>query len=151
MVKGSKRPIDQSIIVCEHDNIGNTQKQTVIRTAGMAETLIRTIIRGGSTKDSDTSSVSGACAIVLVRDGQSAENLAIINAASLYTPEQDVIWFWNDKLPSGADANYTKSLDGDVKTMRKLRKNDTLVFITKTDSSTNGMSLNATVRTFFKQ
>ena len=151
MVRSSKRPIDQSIINMFKDNVGNSQTSVVIRTSGMAETLIRIIIRGGIAKDSDPGLVAVGMAIVLVRDGQSVGALNLGNSVALYTPEQDVLWFYAFRFPNGSDVAFAEPMIGDIRAMRKMRKNDTLHLILLTDSTTNGISMFATVRSWYKQ
>jgi len=77
-------------------------------------------------------------AIVVVKDGNTVNSMAVSDAADFYTPEQNVLAF---------GSGYTTDLDlaagpgavqweGSTKTMRKLMGGDVLQIISVTDSAT---------------
>ena len=68
-------------------------------------------------------------AIVLVRDGNTANSMTITNGSSFYKPEQNVLAFGVG--PSGKDDSTPTVVYGNTKTMRKLLIGDTIVFLAK--------------------
>lgn len=89
-------------------------------------------------------------AIVIVRDGESANTPATSDGADFYTPEQNVLAFGMGRTESTAVASdQTVHWEGSTKTMRKMKQGDLLQFITL-DSAANGDSIDGIVQFFCK-
>jgi len=70
-----------------------------------------------------------AWAIVLLRDGNSVNQMSVSNGNEFYTPEQNVLAF--GVAPSGSDSAQLNIIEGNTKTMRKLLIGDSIVFLAK--------------------
>ena len=127
----TKRPIDKSLIFVEDDALTVGQTVTTLITPPSACTMMGLRWSLASGKDTGTSrNLSNfTWAIVLVRDGNTANSLAISNGASFYQPEQNVLAF--GVAPSRSDATTLNLQEGSTKTMRKLLIGDSVVFIAK--------------------
>ncbi len=145
---GPKRPIDQSLINVVINNIDTSQINKTVRTAGMAETLIRIIIEGQVIRGTTALDTRVLLALVKVPDGRTASTMVITDLGTLYAPEQDVLWFRHISIKSDTDQAY--ELYKDIKAMRKLKKNDTIQLIAQASGS-NVASFGATVRFWYKQ
>ncbi len=90
-------------------------------------------------------------AIVVVRDGNSANTMSASNAADFYTPEQDVLAFgvgWTiDRDIGSGPSSITTS--GSTKTMRKLMAGDTVQMIGLC-SAVAGSHMDAIIQFFCK-
>ena len=127
----TKRPIDKSLIFVEDDALTVRQTITTLIAPPSACTMVglRWVI--ASVKDTGTSGIISnfTWAIVLVRDGNSANALSITNGNEFYQPEQNVLAF--GVAPSTNDTNQSLLQEGNTKTMRKLLIRDSIVFIAK--------------------
>lgn len=86
-------------------------------------------------------------AIVLVKDGQTADTLATSDGASIYSPEGNVLAWGMVELDDAA-GDLTFNGEGSTKTMRKLQGGDTIQFISI--SAAASMTLRAGVQFFCK-
>lgn len=92
-----------------------------------------------------------AWAIVVVKDGNSANSISISNAADFYTPEQNVLAFGMSRVSDSDSGSGPKILqiDNSTKTMRKLKAGDLLQFICISDTA-SGANINGAVQFFCK-
>ena len=142
-----KRPIDKNLKVITKTGVDATQVATTLITATFPCTVT------GIRQSLSFSRTAGAAtcfyhwAIVLVRDGNSANALAVSDAATLYEPEQNVLAFGNGSLvAAGPDA---ADITGSTKTMRKLMGSDVLVFVAK-GVATNTVDIQGVIQFFCK-
>ena len=145
-----KRPIDKRGHVISATALGTSASNTMLFTSAVAETLIRTIVRGNVIKGGAAGVIVGAIVIVIVRDGQTVSAISLSNATSLYEPEQDVLWYEIFRLPTGANAVWSIPMMGDVKGQRKLKTGDRIMMLVLADTADSfDMALSTTI--FVKQ
>ena len=81
------------------------------------------------TRTGGTGLCQGNWALVVEKEGNVVDTLAISNSTSFYDPEQNLLvfgtWAWKDDL--GQFSNQS----GSTKTMRKMQTGDRLIFIGK--------------------
>ena len=133
--RSSKRPVDKSLVNLILNDVGTTT-QTAALSVGKTPCTIQGV-RWTLLIEGDAGTVGldhdYAWAIVLVRDGFTANNLNnTANLAALYEPEQDVIAFGVSTSHASASAT-TGTLDqrweGTTKSMRKLKVGDQMQFL----------------------
>jgi len=143
-----KRPIDKNLLFIGKTNSAG-QQTTDLVTATYPCTI--TGLRW------DLKTIGGAggnagvqWAIVLVKDGNSANNIAVSDGSTFYEPEQNVLAFGNMYVmdSDAGTGNATDEDKGSTKTMRKLMGGDKLVFVTRA-SAANG-EINGIVQFFCK-
>lgn len=139
LVRTARRPIDKELKVV-FKNMSAAQQQTILKTATFPCTLtgLRWDISANSILVS--SPVTIHWCIVVVHDGNSANAMAISDAADFYTPEQDVLTFGITRL---ADADLgngpsTTHWSGSTKTMRKLKQGDQLICLVQSTTAAVG-------------
>ena len=145
-----RRPIDRTNINRDKTAVGTTQSTLVVRTAGEAETLVRTMVSLGVVKGAATGAISGALLLVVNRDGQTLSTALLTSNGPLYKPEQDIIWHETFKLPAGAEAVAWLHFKEDSQAMRKLKKGDTLTLI-ELSSAADGFDVFGNFTTWAKQ
>ena len=99
-----------------------------------------------------TTAGSIACAVVLQRDGQTLDNLKFTDGLTAFDPEQDVLWY--KVLPGGTaltETNPSVFWTEQVKSQRKLRVGDKIVFIARTSSATADTNVDAMVQCFCRE
>ena len=143
---GPKRPIEKTNQVVVIDTIGTSQIEKVLFTSAQAQTFIRMI--GNLSWHNATNAGNVGLAIILTRDGQQTSTLAITDGVILYEPEQDVLWGRVFKVTLSDDEE--RSLDVDIKSMRKLKTGDQLSIITLA-SAADVLDLIGQLTMFFKQ
>lgn len=140
---GGKRPIDKQLIVINDSMTAGTQESTTLTTATFPCT-----VTGIRWDISATSTISGLTqvwwAIVLVKDGNSANNFATSDGSSFYQPEQNVLAFGVAICgdADGNSGNLQQRMEGSTKTMRKLMAGDKLQVVyvaTNFDASLTGI------------
>lgn len=91
----------------------------------------------------------GGWAIVILRDGRTANTMSFTGGANLYEPEQDVLAFgrWSVKGTTANNGPGSMHFEGDTKTMRKLKIGDKLAFIALGEA-TNSVEVTGTVQVF---
>lgn len=142
-----KRPIDKSLVVVAKSAIDATQVTTDLITATFPCTItgLRWNVAGDRAAGTGTAQLWWA--IVLVKDGNSANTIAVSDAATFYEPEQNVLAFGMKAMEDeGPDTSF---FEGSTKTMRKLMGGDKLIFIAR-GVATNTVNLNAIVQFFCK-
>lgn len=141
-----KRPIDKALINVIKATIDATQVSTTLATASNACTItgIRWMI--AHAQDAGTGLCSLQWALVIVRDGNSANTINQSDAGSFYDPEQNCLVFAQSIIDNNTE---TKIFEGNTKTMRKMLIGDKLVFIAK-GAATNTSTIRGTVQFFCK-
>lgn len=142
----SKRPIDKALIAVNKNGLAGTQQSTVLSTTTFPCTI--TGLRWDITalQDAGTGVCSGMWAIVVVRDGLSANTISFTDAGTVYEPEQDVLAFGTWAVDNNTD---TQRISGTTKSMRKLMGGDQLVLIAK-GVATNTTTIFGAVQFFCK-
>ncbi len=82
-------------------------------------------------------------AIVIVKDGNSANTMSITDAATFYSPEQNVLAFGVGNFPGTTigDGALRESWEGSTKTMRKMMGGDILQLLVDGNTATQGSFL----------
>ncbi len=144
----ARRPIDKQII---------TISQTVPING---ETTILTILRGATTltglrwnfgvaSNQDISDVQYNWALVIVKDGDTANALNVGNNQQMYTPEQNVMSWGTGILTktSSSAGPATHQWEGTTKSMRKMMEGDNLTMVF-TSNVTNGVIIHGAIQLF---
>jgi len=118
-----KRPIDKSLIYVAKSSV-TAQVSTDLVTATFPCTI--TGLRWNI--ENKSASSTAIWAIILVKDGNSANTMAFSDGATMYEPEQNVL-AWG-VISVGTDNGGEPAQIGTTKSMRKLMGGDKLVFIT---------------------
>ena len=145
------RPIDKDIINVNKPGVDASQVTTVIRTSTQAETMAG--IRGNLSArkgGSATTSATLAIAIVKVPDGKNPSTLLLTDGVGMYNPEQDVLWHKHVVFVEAVDALQWYDWDVEVKTMRKMKTDDTIQVI-MIASDTNTADVIGALSIFCKQ
>ena len=145
---GPKRPIDKNVSFLFDDSITTAQIANIVRTSKVAETF-----SGGSINGCYGGGDVGGkavCALVIIRDGALVSNLNVTAIGLLYQPEQDVIWSRAFAGAGLADSGLIAFSDK-IKTMRKLRENDAIVFIQRGSTGADSGSFAFVLTHFYKQ
>lgn len=140
-----KRAINKEIIAVNRTQT-STQAATTLTTATYPCTITGLRWHIGL-KNSYAGANNFWWAIVLVKDGQTADTIAFSDGASIYSPEGNVLAFGVVELDNGA-GDVIFNGEGSTKTMRKLQGGDTIQFISIT--SADSVSLRAGVQFFCK-
>lgn len=130
-----KRPIDKSIInVLKQGTSAQQSTDLVVATYPCTVTGLRWQL-SAATDASNNCSFSWA--IVLLKDGNSANAIASSDGSTFYEPEQNVLAFgYCDCLDKDAAAGPgIHNFDGTTKTMRKLMGGDKIVMLVKMSTS----------------
>ncbi len=142
-----KRPIDKNLVVVSKNTVDATQVSTTLITATFPCTITGLRWQIATDRAAGTGTAEFYWAIILVKDGNSANTVAISDGATFYEPEQNVLAFGLGSLEdSGPDSMLA---EGNTKTMRKLMGGDTIVFIVR-GVATNTVNLNAIIQFFCK-
>ncbi len=141
-----RRPIDKFLVNVSKVGVDGTQVQTIIRTATTACTVTGLRWDLATSQQAATGAAKGRWAIVIVRDGLSAQTMAISDASSLYDPEQDVMAFGSWTIDNNVESFHWV---GDTKTMRKLRIGDAIIFIA-VGVATNTSNVEGVIQMFCK-
>ena len=145
-----RRPVDKAIIVVAKPTLSNSQASTDLVTATFPCTVVG--LRWSFTAQDAGNSDNGIFwAIVILRDGETADTLTTSDAGTLYNPEQNVLtWGVSSVLAQNTTTGPAQvRWDGDTKTMRKLMGGDKLVFIAITTAAAN-VNLRGCVQFFCK-
>jgi len=149
-----KRPIDKSLVSIVLDDVNATQQQVILDTASSACTVVG--IRWDLLIEGDAGTVGldhdYSAAIVMVRDGNSANAFGLANGSSWYEPEQNVLAF--HRSTSHASVTATTGItpanwEGTTKSMRKLMTGDAILFIIE-GIATNTVRVRGVIQLFCK-
>ena len=131
----SARPIDKVLPGIQIANLVAAQQaqDLVTATTACTATGIRWSMGVISTDVADTGTCQGAWAIIILRDGDTAQTMSLTGGSNLYEPEQDVLAFgrWEIMASGSAGGNGPAAthFEGETKTMRKLKIGDKLTLI----------------------
>lgn len=141
----ARRPMDKKIITIAQTATSAGQDSTNLATATFPGTVVG--LRWDFDVRFETNGGIVAWAIVVVREGASADTLALADGASLYQPEQNVLA--GGLLVMGTDGTYVQKVSGSTKAMRKLQGGDQLLFISL-GSDAPSAGIYGTVQYFIK-
>jgi len=147
---GARRAVDKELKLVTLTNVGTTQRTTTLKTTTFPCTIAG--LRWNIAFENKNAGASEFIywAIVIVHDGQAVSAPATSDAGDFYTPEQNVLAFGiiaADDFDSGG--NITRIVEGQSKTMRKLRQGDLVMFTTLGITGTAG-TIRAIVQFFCK-
>lgn len=147
-----KRPINKSLITIYKTISDATQVNTTLATITYPGTI--TGLRWDlSVFQSDTaaSDCRAIWAIVVCREGQSASTLALGDAATTYSPEDQLLTFGTVGIGyETAQYQNPQYYSGSTKTMRKLQGGDTVLFIMKTSGADADLNVMGVIQFFIK-
>lgn len=149
-VQSGSRPIDKVLPGILMNTLAAAQASQDLVTAATACTA--TGIRWSLNIASDTTVTAfaeGAWAIIILRDGNTANTMSFTGGANLYEPEQDVLAFGRFSVAgfSSTTGPASQHFEGDTKTMRKLKIGDKLSLIALGEA-TNTCKVSGTVQVF---
>lgn len=149
----SSRPIDKVLPGVDLTDIVAAQQSQDLVTASTACTAtgIRWSLNACARTTADAGNAKGAWAIIILRDGDTAQTMSLTGGSNLYEPEQDVLAFGRWQVQLKGDATGTgptcKFFEGETKTMRKLKIGDKLTLIAIGEAG-NEVDLTGTVQVF---
>lgn len=143
--RAAKRPMEKKIVTVSHAVTSGGQVSTTLMTATYPFTL--TGLRWDLSAIEDTNGGGVAWAIVVVREGASADTLSVADGAALYQPESNVVAAGVFEVP--ASTTNIVRLEGSTKAMRKMQGGDTLQFLTL-GSAAPTADLRGTIQFFAK-
>lgn len=143
---GSRRPVDKSIICVTKAAVAAAQVTTDLVTATFPCTIVGLRWSISHLQDAGTGASHLYWAIIVLRDGQTADTVATSDGATLYNPEQEVLAWGVSNIDNNTE---TKTMTGSTKTMRKLMGGDKLVFAC-IGVATNTSTVRAIVQFFCK-
>ena len=142
---GPKRPIDKEQAYLSGSNIGTTQDSSTLRTSTVAETYT-----GGHIQVS-VARVSGGVlnmVLIVIPEGLTIPSVSTTDGNPPYTPEEHVLWAGTLRISSSSVEQHL--LVGKIRSMRKMKNGDRLMFLIRGDGASVG-SFSAIVTSFFKQ
>ncbi len=129
------RPIDKNIVFVTKNAVGTSQVVTTLKTVTFPCTFVGIMWNLNFASIVTSGDAVARWAIVVVKDGNSANTLGGSDAGDLYTPETNVL-VWGVSMCSDIDSTTGPSVvheTGTTKTMRKLMGGDLLQFIMISD------------------
>ncbi len=144
----ARRPIDKQIITISQ-TVPIDGETTILTILGGATTLTGLRWNFGIASNTNVADVQYNWALVIVKDGDTANSLNTTNNAQMYTPEQNVMsWGAGILTATGATSGpQTKHWEGTTKSMRKLMEDDNLTMVF-TSNVTNGVIIHGAVQLF---
>ncbi len=126
----ARRPIDKDLIGVVITNAGTTQRTTTLKTATFPCTVTGLRWSLSFLNLTTTDSVQGIWVIVLVQDGEAINTISISDAATILSPEQNILAFGAIGMMDADTGQGPTGLlvEGSTKTMRKLKAGDVLQF-----------------------
>jgi len=141
-----KRPIDKALITVSKNGVNNTQATTTLATVTNPCTICGLRWSLSFLQDAGAGNADLIWAIVVARDGNSANTLSQTDGATTYAPEQDVLTFGSTFIDNNVE---THLFEGTTKTMRKMLIGDRLIFIAR-GVATNTVGIRGVVQFFCK-
>ncbi len=128
VVRAARRPIDKSMIVVNSEDF-TTQASIPIQTSTVFPGTLTGLRWSLGFVNSAGTAIGGLFwSIVVVPQGTTASTMSTTNAATFYSPEQNVLTFGSaTSLTSVAAQNVM--FEGSTKSMRKLKVGDTVVLL----------------------
>lgn len=124
----ARRPMDKLIKAASLTASSAAQTATVLATATYPGTIVG--LRWNGKMAFHTNAGTVPWAIVVVREGASADTLSVADGAAVYQPEQNVLAAGVEYVLNGDPVKF----EGDTKAMRKLQGGDQLQFICFADA-----------------
>ncbi len=141
-----KRPVDKAIVNITKAGVAGSQVNTDLFTTTFPCTIVGLRWHITMLQDAGTGASFINWAIIILRDGLTADTLSTSDGSTLYNPEQDVMTFGIMQI----DNNTTPASNvGETKTMRKMQGGDKLVFLA-IGVATNTATIRGTVQFFCK-
>ena len=144
-----RRPIDKSLISVTKSAQDGTQSETDLLTVTFPCTIVGLRWNISAIAAAGTAPANCYWAIVVVRDGDSADTMGVSDGATFYNPEQNVLTFGCAALAPNNLASSATVWTGDTKTMRKMKGGDKLKLIVLGES-TNTHEFRAIIQFFCK-
>lgn len=128
------RPIDKRIAGVELALTATADSERVLYTATYPSTVVGVRWDFSSAVATDAL-VNVYWAVIILREGDDAQNLGFGNGSTLYQPEQDVLTWGFTKLTESSSTAGPGIVHevGETKTMRKLQGGDRLVLLAGCD------------------
>ncbi len=145
---GGKRPVDKLLINVIKSGVAGSTVTTTLVTATFPCTVVGLRWDISAACDAGTALGKVAWAIIILKDGETVNNLGTSDAGTLYNPEQNVMT-WGNSILTGADQATIERWTGDTKTMRKLMGGDKLMFLV-VGEATNTAEVRGTIQFFCK-
>jgi len=146
----AKRPIDKCLVAVSQ-TCSTTQVESSLGIATFPATLVGLRWSLSWASAGSTANPITRWALVIVRDGLAANTIATSDGADFYTPEGDVLAFGVVQLTESdvTAGPQTLNIEGQSKSMRKMKNGDQFVFITLC-SLVSGMTVNGVIQFFTK-
>ena len=148
--KAAARPIDKQLIFSTQ-TVGAAQTSTQLLNIAFPATLVGLRWSISYLQILTTGASTFAWAIVIVRDGKTANAITLTDAGTFYAPEQNCLTFGVTRL-SDADLGNgpsTTQFEGNTKSMRKMAAGDELHILYNAGTAAQGTA-NAVVQFFTK-
>lgn len=149
-VRGA-RPIDKVLPGISMSGLvaAQTAQDLVTATTACTATGIRWSLTVGGDAAANSALAQGAWAIIILRDGDTAQTMSLTGGSNLYEPEQDVLAFgrWAVRGPGSTTGPNVNMFNGETKTMRKLKIGDKLTLIALGEA-VNSVALVGSVQVF---
>ncbi len=125
----AKRAIDKVQIAINLNGVTATQVNTTIVDATFPSTITGIRWDLSFAQSAGTGVCEFSWAIVIVKEGNIADNMVLTHAAQFYTPEQNCLVYGTELIVNGPTHGMTKHASGTTKTMRKLMIGDRILFL----------------------
>lgn len=147
----ARRPIDKALPCVFMTGLVNTQQTQDLVTPNAPCTVmgIRWSMDAWIDDSTATADAEIAWAIVILRDGRTANTMSKTGGSNLYEPEQDVLAYGRFILRDDAAGMAAHNFEGNTKTMRKLRVGDKITFLALGTASGNS-DVRGTIQVFCK-
>ncbi len=144
----AKRAVQKEVITVQKAAVDGSQSSTTIFTATVPGTMEGLRWDIAAMQDAGTGNTTMRWAIVLVKSGDSANNISATDAATFYSPEGNLL-VSGLHIQSGIDINTPNSEKGSTKTRRKMMAGDTIQMI-MVAAATNTWAVSGIVQMFYK-
>lgn len=140
--------MEKALINVDKSAVAAAQVNTTLVTVTFPCTIVGLRWDLSFTQDAGAGNGQYAAAIVVDREGQTANTLSLTDGSTLYQPEQDVMSYFSGENAPAAVGNGRHYV-GSTKTMRKMMGGDRLQFIIL-GVATNTTSVHGTIQFFCK-
>ncbi len=149
VIRAARRPIDKALIVVSQNTVASSNKVTILQAAAVFPFTLTGLRWSLSIQNTNGASLTQLFwVIVVIPQGTTASNIAISDASTLYSPEQNVLAFGAAFTTAASGAQLITHI-GSTKTMRKFKVGDTMEFLSVAED-TNTWSVRGVVQ-FFKK
>ena len=153
----AKRPVEKSIITATGILGASVTAQTVSLTGTGAAGPVSSAMTysGGNIQvtywNNTTAVTLVGFALIILRQGTTVNAPALTGSSTFYAPEQDVLWSWYAIMPpNNISPATTQVAVGKIKSMRKLKLGDAIVFV-GIGSAATSVQYSALITSFFKE